>query len=100
MGSDIDREVLEKLPYETAVRLRAVPVRQVNGTLTVALADPLDVVAIDSIRHITGLDVEVNAATENDILTYLDEHSFRGDGIEESIDRVLEEEDEFLETPV
>ena len=95
--SKIEKEVLEKLPYETAVRLRAVPIRQVNGTLTVALADPLDVVAIDSIRHITGLDVEVNAATEKDILTYLDGHHARGDGIEESIDQVLEEEDEFLE---
>ncbi|MBT5926733.1 MAG: type II/IV secretion system protein [Verrucomicrobia bacterium] len=99
-NSRIEKEVLEKLPYETAVRLRAVPVRQVNGTLTVALADPLDVVAIDSIRHITGLNVEVNAATENDILSFLDENSFRGDGIEESIDEVLEEEDEFLEAPV
>ena len=98
--SRIEKEVLDKLPYETAVRLRAVPVRQINGTLTVALADPLDVVAIDSIRHITGLDVEVNAATENDILTFLDEHSVRGDGIEESIDQVLEEEDEYPETPV
>ena len=98
--SKIEKEILEKLPYETAVRLRAVPVRQINGTLTVALADPLDVVAIDSIRHITGLNVEVSVATENDILAFLDENSFRGDGIEESIDQVLEEEDEFLETTV
>jgi len=94
-NTKIDKDILELLPYETAVKLRAVPVSQVNGTLTVALADPLDVVAIDSIRHITGLDVEVSTATENDILSFLDENFYRNDGIEESIDQALEEKEEF-----
>jgi type IV pilus assembly protein PilB len=94
-NTKIDKSILERLPYETAVKLRAVPVSQVNGTLKVALADPLDVVAIDSIRHITGLDVEVTTATENDILSFLDENFYRNDGIEESIDQALEEKEEL-----
>lgn len=99
-NTKIEKDILERLPYETAVKLRAVPVRQVNGTLTVALADPLDVVAIDSIRHITGLDVEVSTATENDILSFLDENFYRNDGIEESIDQALEEKEEFEDSSV
>jgi type IV pilus assembly protein PilB len=99
-NTKIDKTILERLPYETAVKLRAVPVSQINGTLKVALADPLDVVAIDSIRHITRLDVEVTTATENDILSFLDENFYRNDGIEESIDQALEEKEELEGHPV
>src|ERR1043166_4814141 len=43
----IDKSVLELVPFETAKRLKALPLSRSNGTLTVALADPFDVVAID-----------------------------------------------------
>ncbi|MDW8105850.1 MAG: type II secretion system ATPase GspE [Armatimonadota bacterium] len=55
------------LPYELAKRHRAVPVAQQNGKLVVALADPLDIFAIDEIRQHTKHEIEAVIATEEDI---------------------------------
>ena len=38
----IDKAVLKLVAFETAKRLKALPLSQTNGTLTVALADPCD----------------------------------------------------------
>ena len=45
----IDKAVLQLVTFETAKRLKALLLSQENGTLTVALADPCDVVAIDTL---------------------------------------------------
>lgn len=63
-----DPEVVQLLPPEVARRHKAVPVMRENGRLTVALANPLDIFAIDDIRMQTGLEIEALIATEEDIL--------------------------------
>src|SRR5437870_10059196 len=51
----IDKAVLQLVAFETAKRLKALPLSRENGALTVALADPCDVVAIDTLQQLTGL---------------------------------------------
>jgi type IV pilus assembly protein PilB len=87
----IEPEVVQLVPEEVARGFRALPLSRQNGTLTVALADPFNVEAIDTIREITGLDVAVVIAPERDILNGLDLHYRTGDTTEESIDKILEE---------
>lgn len=89
-----EREMMELIPIDLARHFRAVPLNRNNGTLTVALADPLDVVAIDTLQQITGLNIEVAAATERDILNFFDRLTNTGEGIEQSIDQALEQEEE------
>src|SRR6266567_2923381 len=43
----IEKEVLNLVPFDVAKRLRALPLSRDDSTLVVALADPLNVVAID-----------------------------------------------------
>ncbi len=62
-----DPKLSSVLPADLAKRYRAVPVMQQNGKLTVALADPLDIFAIDEIRQHTKLEIEAVVATEDDI---------------------------------
>src|ERR1051325_2011582 len=88
----IDKAVLQLVPFETAKRLKALPLSRANGTLTVALADPFDVVAIDTLQQITGLSAEVVSAPERDILNCLDLHYGIGETIEESIEHAMDQQ--------
>src|SRR2546425_1380520 len=73
-GQSLREDVLEMLPATLASRLQAVPVAKDNGVLTVAMVDPLDVVAIDDIRRHTGLDVKVAVITTQDFQYALNQY--------------------------
>ncbi|MCS7311106.1 MAG: type II secretion system protein GspE, partial [Armatimonadetes bacterium] len=62
-----DPQLASLLSPELAKRHRAVPVTKENGRLVVALADPLDIFAIDEIRQHTRHEIEAVIATEEDI---------------------------------
>src|SRR5881628_707610 len=88
----IDKSILQLVPFETAKRLKALLLSRENGTLTAALADPCDVVAIDTLQQLTGLAVEVVSAPERDILNCLELHYGTGDSIELSIERAMDQQ--------
>lgn len=46
----IDSEVIKLVPEATAKKFKAVPLFKIGGSLTVAMVDPRDIVAIDEIR--------------------------------------------------
>jgi len=89
----IDRNVLCLVPLDVARRCVGMPVSRRNGTLTVALADPFDVTAVDTLRQVTGLGIDIVTAPERDILNCLELYYPHGDTLGESIDKVLEEKD-------
>src|SRR6266516_749998 len=88
----IDKAVLQLVPFDTARRLKALPLSRENGALTVALADPCDVVAIDTLQQLTGLAIEVVSAPERDILNCLELHYGAGGSIEQSIEQAMDEQ--------
>jgi type IV pilus assembly protein PilB len=88
----VDKAALDLVPLDIARRLRAIPISRINGSVTVAMADPLNVVAIDTLQQITGLQVEVVTAPERDILLFLDQLQNQGDTIQQSIDRIIQDE--------
>jgi len=90
----IDRNVLSLVPMDVARRCVSMPVSRRNGTLTVALADPFDVNAVDTLRQVTGLGIEIVTAPERDILNCLELYYTHGDTIGESIDKVLDLKDQ------
>src|SRR5690242_2645246 len=75
----IDRALLELIPQDVARRCLAMPVSRHNGTLTVALADPFDVTAVDTLAQVSGLGIDVVTAPERDILNCLDLYYISGD---------------------
>lgn len=60
-------QLLDLLPKETMTRRMVVPVARVGRTLTVALGDPFDLVAIDELRSLTGLTITPLIAPEDEI---------------------------------
>ena len=53
----IDASVVHLLPFEVAKRYDVLPVRREGDTLTLAMADPVNVHAIDHVTFVTGLRV-------------------------------------------
>src|ERR1051325_620083 len=89
----IDPTVLKLVPSDIAKRCLAMPISRKNGTLTIALADPFDVTAVDTIQQICGLSVDVVTAPERDILNCLELFYATGDTIGESIEKILDEKE-------
>ncbi len=87
----IDPAVANLIPREIARRFRAIPVSRVNGSLTVAMADPSNVIAIDAFSQSTGLQIDVVTGTERDILMALDRFDKNAGTIQEAIDAIIGE---------
>ena len=63
----IDQKTIESLPPAVAKKFGVIPLFQVENTLSIAMADPFDIKAIDEIRTKTGKDIEVMSATPTEI---------------------------------
>jgi type II secretory ATPase GspE/PulE/Tfp pilus assembly ATPase PilB-like protein len=73
-----DPSVIESITEETANRYRVIPVQDDGLALTVAIADPLDFDALDSLPHLIGRELNLVCATRDDIQEHL--RQFYGGG--------------------
>ena len=69
----IDNEAIKLVPEEIARSFKLIPVETKEGILTVAMANPNDINAIDRLREITNLTIEPKIADEDTILEFVDE---------------------------
>ena len=61
-------EALRMVPEQVAKRLNAIPLSVEDGnTLLVAMSDPLDIIAQDEIRMITGMDMKLGLVSQSEI---------------------------------
>jgi type IV pilus assembly protein PilB len=63
----VDRDLLKLVPHHLLQRWKAVPIDRNGPRLVVAMANPLDVYAIDQMRLVTGMDIESVIAASEDI---------------------------------
>ncbi|RLE12103.1 type II secretion system protein GspE [Candidatus Aerophobetes bacterium] len=63
----LDSEVMETLPEEVIRREKVVPLAKSGNSLTIATADPLNVLLIDSLRARTGYNIQTIVATPTEI---------------------------------
>jgi type IV pilus assembly protein PilB len=64
----IPHEVADLLPRDICVTHKVLPVSRLENKLFLAMADPLNVLAIDDVRRITKMDVTPMIASEKSIL--------------------------------
>jgi len=64
----IDRDVTKLIPMEVAKKYLVMPISRVGMTLTVAMADPSNVFAIDDIKFMTGYNIEPVVAAEAGVI--------------------------------
>jgi type IV pilus assembly protein PilB len=70
----IDSEAVKLVPGEIARSCKLIPVEVNDGILTVAMANPNDIMAIDQLRHITKLSIETRISDQETILSYIDDY--------------------------
>lgn len=61
----IEDEAVQLVPHELALKHCLVPLVQREQTLTVAMVDPSNMVALNDIKFITGMDIQVVLALES-----------------------------------
>ena len=61
---EIDDETIKLISHEVAAKYTVLPITKVGATLTMAMADPTNVFAMDDIKFMTGLNVEPVIASE------------------------------------
>jgi type IV pilus assembly protein PilB len=64
---EIDPGVTKLIPMETALKFQVLPLSRVGSSLTLAMADPTNVFAMDDIKFMTGFNIEPVVASETAI---------------------------------
>lgn len=70
----LDKNCLKYINFSDARRYKIIPLFKIEETLTVAMADPLDLFAIDKIVESAECSIEPVIATEASILNKIDEY--------------------------
>ncbi len=77
-AEDIEREMtaeaMRMVPQNMAINHRCVPLAYDGGQLTVAMVNPLDLIAIEDLQHATGAYIEVVVATPRAIERVIDKY--------------------------
>ncbi len=83
---EIKLSLLKTVPEQLIRKYKIFPVKKEGRYLVVAMADPNNIIAIDDLRLITGLDIEPVKASEKEINDFIDKYF----GLPE-VDKVLQE---------
>ncbi|MGE0269538.1 MAG: GspE/PulE family protein [Candidatus Omnitrophota bacterium] len=68
----LSSELIDTVSFELATRFNIIPIEIKNNTLIVATFDPLNLLAIDTLRMKTGFKIECVIAAEDDIKEAID----------------------------
>ncbi len=63
----IEEETIKLISHEVALKYAVMPISKVGSILTLAMADPTNVFAMDDIKFMTGLNVEPVIASEGSL---------------------------------
>lgn len=92
--ADLDPEIVSIVPEQLVKRYKIIPLQKEGKKLLVAMSDPNNVVAIDDLRLITGLDIEPVSVDTAEILAYIQQHY----GLPE-IDKAFDEFENDVRSP-
>lgn len=70
----LDTKCLSYVSFNDAQKYKIIPLFKIENVLTVAMADPLDLFAIDKIVEKTGCDIEPVVSAESSVLKKIEEY--------------------------
>src|SRR5438046_5810644 len=71
---DVDAETLRLVPAPIARKYEVLPVKRIGGTLTLAMADPTNVFALDDVAFMTSLQILPVVAPQAAVRKAIDKH--------------------------
>jgi len=94
----VEEKILKLVPEDVAMKHRVLPLRKVGRTLTVAMANPTDVGALDNLKFITRFEIEPVIVGEYTLQKHLEEYYGLGETkMQEMLGDLLDEEVEIVE---
>ncbi|MDD4294352.1 MAG: hypothetical protein PHP69_02435 [Candidatus Omnitrophica bacterium] len=69
---EIPKEVVNVIPKAVAEHYCIIPIDKMDNMLTVAMADPLNIHAIEDIEEITGCEIQIFVSTSSDVRKSID----------------------------
>ncbi len=79
---EVDPNVIKLIPMETALKHQVLPVNRVGSSLTLVMADPTNVFAMDDVKFMTGFYVEPLVASETAIIEAIRKHYGSAEDVE------------------
>lgn len=83
---EIDPSVIKLIPSEVVRKYQVIPVMKTGAIVTIAMADPSNVFAVDDIRFMTGYNVETVIATESSLKIAINKYYNQTDAVQTVID--------------
>lgn len=83
-------EAVRRIPESVARRYQVVPVKVKGQALTIAAADPLNVIVVDDLSFMTGLNIEIALMSKNDIERAIERVYIRGEFVAQQRPEVSE----------
>ncbi len=87
-GIFIPEDILHLIPYNLASQYQVLPLRKRENLLTIAMADPLNILAVDTIESLTGLNVETQTAPTQELIETIERHYAHSESIKQLLDEL------------
>lgn len=84
----IPPEILDLVPYDLAAQFQVLPIGKRGGVLELAMADPLNIVAVDTIESRTGLNVHTQTAPVQELSEAIEGHYAHTESIKQLLDEL------------
>ena len=78
----IDPQVIKKIPKNVALKYRVMPISLIGENLTLAMADPLNIFAVDNVKILTGYTINPIITRPRDIDEAINRY-YKEEGVEE-----------------
>lgn len=85
----IDAEITKTIPKKIAVRYQIIPISKIGNVISVAMADPLNVFAMDDLKQITGMEINPILISHDDVKAAIEQ--YYGSAITSTIEGLLKE---------
>lgn len=87
----IPDEILHKITPDIAKFYNVVPVRERDGVLTVAMADPLNLGTLDDLRQILGQEVQGAVSNQHEVNEFIEQnYAYETDSITETLNDLID----------
>ncbi len=93
----VNQDMAKLIPDKMARKHQIVPISRIGNTLTVAMSDPLNIIALDDIAILTKLKVEAVISTEKDVLDALDKLYGKPEEEQSALNQFIEQTGEDVE---
>ena len=90
---NISQEVLDEVPEALARQYQMLPVSVTGDVLTLAMSDPLNIMALDDLRMLTSYEIEPVVAVQSELIETIEKHYGVGKQSAELYDELIGDRD-------